>query len=296
MRKFFFVVVSLIFCGISFAGTDLTGRLIETSQADSNYDSLLQDLITDSSVDSSQLEALASNGNWQTRLQAQVVLGWRSYPDLYEKALVYEMVPTRSGFMKYPGRDIEDPRLAPLHLDRLIHSAESEVEKTALIELIPRSGGDWSEAMVALIPLETNDDVRAMMIGSLKRADPVFALEGLKYGLNDSNAYVRSEAARIAGYHPDGTKLAPELIKAINSDNESVRAMAIKSLGYLQVSDAFDQIGSRLKDEDPQVRLMAIRALERIDKSKLLSMSVLQDLAKDTDPKVSRAASLLLEK
>ncbi len=233
-------------------------------------------------------EALQSP-DWRIRQQAGLAQGWQSWPDLYTRFQVEQAFPTRNGLPRFRGPAVADARLTPLFLERLLREPDPGLQ-LALIDVLPRTGGDWSQAMVELASQQQDERLRSVMVASLRYADDAWALQGLRAGLQDTSELVRAEAARAAGWHDSGATLASELISASSDDDAYVRAMAARSLGYLQLSAAFDSLALLLADPEARVRLQAINALERLDPQRLAEQPLLAVLARDPDPAVARAA------
>jgi len=242
-------------------------------------------------LDDVALEALLEDDDWSIRQQAALVLGQRHHPELYTSWAEAEPVRTRSGFLRFAGPQVDDARLAPLFLERLVHGDEPPAVRAALAEVLPRTGGDWSEAAAALATTEADPDVRAILVAVLRRAEAGPALDGLHKALGDPDPHVRAEAARAIGWRPDGAALADALLPLLADPHAEPRTNAARALGWLQVRGAFDPLAAGLTDPDPTVRLTTLRAMERLDAPRLATLPQLTDLVADPDPRVARAAS-----
>ncbi len=249
----------------------------------------IQALVSDASLGEAELLAALDSSDWRVRQQAAVVHGWRAYPELYGQFAELPAPPTRAGTLRFRGPELADARLAPLFLERLLEEPGAEMEH-ALIEVLPRTGGDWSEAFVGLLQLESQPDTRVNLIVGLRHAPEAAAVAGLRVGLADPDDVVRAAAASTAGFHDRGEALAAELCDALRDESAAVRAMAARSLGYQRVAVAFEPLLPLLRDADAKARLEGLRALQRIDAAGLAVRPEMDALVHDPDPKVARAA------
>ena len=190
----------------------------------------IQTLVADGSLTDEALAEAMASPDWQIRQQASVVFGWRSWPELYARFAVEQAAPTRAGVLRFRGSELADVRLTPLLLERLVEQPEPAYE-LALIEALPRTGGDWGEAFVSLIQSEEDPSLRAVLVASMRWAPDAPAFAGIRAGLGDPDGDVRGEAARAVGWHEHGAALADELVGTLSDDHPYARAMAARSLG-----------------------------------------------------------------
>lgn len=248
-------------------------------------------LVADADLDTTELSELSSHADWRVRQRAALVQGWRATPELYTEHAHLPLRSTRLGVGRFLGETVDDPRLLPLHLERLVSGGEPEEVRLALVDLLPRCGGDYEQAVVELMGTEPSPVVRAALVSTLKRAQsPVLAQQGLRLGLSDVHAHVRAVAAGVSGWRPEGADLADALVPLVSDEDPTVREAAVRSLGWLEVDHAYGAIQHRLSDDNATVRLRALRALERIDPARTAGLRELGELSQDTDPKVKRAA------
>jgi HEAT repeat protein len=216
-------------------------------------------------------------------------------PALYEQLLAMRPATTHAGGIRFTDPAIHDPRAAAVLLHRLQTENLDPETRAALVEALPRTGGDYGEAAVALLGQEKDADVRRALVGTMKRAEPERAVEGVRLGLSDQDSRVRAEAATMAGWISEGADLEPQLVSALEEKDPGIRAAASRSLGVLKVASAFDSVVPLLADDSAEVRLQALHALERIDAGQAARLDRLQALASDPDPRVARAAKKLAE-
>ncbi len=283
-------VILMLALGASSAWAD--DRLTTPWEPGAERADRIQQLVDDAGLGTAELSEALASPDWRVRQQAAVVQGWRAYPELYADWSLRDAHPTRNGVLRFRGPDLADARLAPLFLERLLQEPGTAYEQ-ALIEVLPRTGGDWAEAFVGMLETEDDPRFRAVIAASLSDAPRKQALEGLRKGLQDSEAQVRGEAARAAGWSEHGPELVPDLVEALGDDDPYVRAMAARSLGTHRAATAFDALAPLLGDADADVRLRALRSMSRIDGDALAGMGVLDDLAQDPDERVARAARSL---
>lgn len=204
-------------------------------------------------------------------------------------------IKTRKGTPRFVGQAVRDPAAADVLLGRLAAGEEDPMIRAALVEALPRTGGDYGAELVAMLADETDADVRVVMVAALERADAASAHAGLVSALGDDDPIVRAEAARVASMRTDGTALAGELQLALEDETPQVRAAAARTIGVLQVADARDTLVSGLTDSDAAVRLQSLRAIGRIDPAYAASLPQLATLRADADARVANVADRLAQ-
>jgi hypothetical protein len=285
----------ILFAGLALAATPafaLDARLAQPWEQGPERADRVRSLVADPGLTEAELAEAMTSADWRVRQQAAVVHGWRSWPELYERFDAQQAIPTRGGVLRFRGDELADPRLAPVFLERLLEGPEPAM-RLALLEVLPRTGGDWAQGYVDLMAQEQDPETRGFMVASLRFADAEHGIEGIRIGLKDDSALVRGEAARAAGWHEQGGSLGSELAAACGDADAYVRAMAARSIGYRGVSGAWGAVTPLLRDADAEVRLRALRTLERLDVEALRALPELDDLAHDADPRVRRAATSL---
>jgi HEAT repeat protein len=205
---------------------------------------------------------------------------------------------TRAGTLRFTSPAIDgNAALTPEILARLASEPSREL-RLALIDALPRTGGDWVDGALALLEREPEPEVRKALVAILPRAEPTRALRGILAGLGDAAAMVRAEAALSAASLPRPTRddagLAARLGQLLSDDDARTRASAVRALGIMGRAAAFDPVARLLDDADSEVRLQAIHALERLDRGRARGLARLETLRSDGDPKVARAAARLV--
>ena len=165
------------------AGDDLPLVLVEAAYTDAS------------------LEAARASSDWRVRHDAGVAALWRDEPTLAADLWAVQAQPTRAGFLRFWGGIVDQPGAESVLLERLMHGGEDAGTRHALVDAIARSGTDYSQAFVELMPAEVDGWVRAAFVHSLRKQDPVEAFAMFRLALADEDAYVRAEGARSVAYH-----------------------------------------------------------------------------------------------
>ena len=247
-------------------------------------------LVSDPTLTDERLSLLAHNADWRVRLEAQVVLTWRQDPGLAQN--LWEAAPgmTRAELARFGDPIFRQAHSAPMLLDRYLHGGGDAIERGALVEALPRTGGDWEEALVSIVSDETDPGVKGIMLECLKKVDTALAAPVLRAGLRDASPEVRASAARTMGWTDEPATYGADLQRAFGDRAALVRSAAVRAAGWLRVEGAWTGLVTRLSDEDAEVRLHALRALERIDAPRAGQLSQVGALVTDPDAKVARAA------
>ena len=235
----------------------------------------------------------SSTAPWRERIAAEIAA-----LDPARKSELYALVPqtTRAGGSRFTTDVIHDPRVAAVFLDRLARKTDDEATRGALAEALPRTGGVYADAVAELVGGEASPAVRAIYMHGARRAPNDHALAILRRGFADSAIEVRAEAARTASAHLAGAQLAAELRTALADSDPALRAEAARSLGILKIAVARDELSRALGDGVADVRLEAMRALDRIAPGSLAGTAMVNQLANDPDERVSRLAQKLAVK
>lgn len=240
------------------------------------------------------LETALGSEDWRVRHDAAVARLWRDQPELSSDLWAVQPQPTRAGFLRFWGGVVDEPGADAMLLERLMTGDEDAQVRHALVDAIARSGTDYADAFVVLMPLEADGWVRAAFVQSLRKTDSTQALPMFRQGLADPVGLVRAEAARSAGWHADGDRLTGELIAALEDSDTEVRAAAARSLGVLRIDAAFGPVSGLLADDDAEVRLQALHAVERIDPDR--ARPIAAPLLSDGDARVARLAVRVAER
>ncbi len=261
----------------------MAGDLADLTHVTIGYGAALSEVVHDTAGWSdADLEAAALSEDWRTAHQARVVLAWRANAET--AALYWQLQPVETradGLYRFPeGVEEHDAVL----LDRLLHADEAPEVRGALVLACALSDWDETEALYELMVDEPDAGVRELHVYAMKRSPD--GLPGLRLGLADPDPTVRTMAARAAASHERGAELVPELRRALGDSDAGVRSGAARSLGLLQVPGVGAELRPLLRDPEAQVRLDALRALERLG----LATPVAPELVADPDPRVARVA------
>jgi hypothetical protein len=213
------------------------------------------------------------------------------YASLAEQLDALQPTKTRAGFLRFTDPAIEQPEAAPILLARLSSGRDTPEVRAALAEAIGRTGADYAAEVSTLLASEADPRVRELLVGTLGRtADTSAAHPGLMVGLQDGEPAVRTAALRSIARRSDGASFANALLTALADADAKVRAEAAQTVGVVRLSDAVAPVTALLTDADADVRLHALRAIQRIDPIAAASLGSLDVLAHDEDSRVSRLA------
>lgn len=261
------------------------------------YPALLPDLVSDGAVADTELASLATHPDYRVRTQAEIVLGWRGHADLFAAVWSAEPVIDRRGVRQ---RFVEDaffePAAAPAVVERVLHGGDTPLARAGLVMSLFRVGDDWDDHLLGLMGEVQEPSVRAMVVWGFRQADPSPAHAGLRLALLDASPEVRAEAARSVGWRADGAQLVPELLLTLSDSDAVTRGQAARALGWLGASEAGAELARLTADADAEVRLHALRALDRVDPAAARALPGLDRLASDVSPKVSRVATRILSR
>lgn len=229
--------------------------------------------------------ARTTNGPWRDRVSAELTALRASSPQLLTELTQLAPTITRARFVRFTSDAVHDPRAAAVFLDRLSRGGESEEVRAALVEALPRTGGEFADAAVDLVVTETSALVRGSYVFAARRAPAAQAIALIKRGLADSATEVQAEAARTAAAHPSGTRLAAELRVTLTSSDPAVRTEVARTLGILKIADARAALVAMLDDASADVRLESLRAIDRIQPGFAKTLP-LTKLAADDDRRI----------
>ena len=242
-------------------------------------------------VASEPAHAPTISNDWRARGAADVAAMKQTSPTLLAELQALAPSKTRAGHLRFTSTLPSDPRATSVLLDRLTRGA-SDDERAALVEALPRTTGTYADALVDLYDTERVPTVRAVYVFAAKRAPSELALHVIRRGLADRDPVVQAEAARTAASHAVGAQVETELRAALGANSAVVRAAAARALGVLGIEAARDDLVHRLSHDAAEVRLQALRALDRVAPG-AVGGGMLGQLARDTDPRVSALASKL---
>jgi HEAT repeat protein len=193
--------------------------------------------------------------------------------------------------------ELHDARAAAVLLRRLLQGSDSAVVRCALVDALPLTGGDWQEAAAALVAIDASPRVRKQLIEVMRYAEAPHNVNGLRLGMKDEDLEVQVAAARTAGFSRNGADLFQELYSSTFDADWDLRAAAVQALGMLRLPKSRDVLLKALEDEEREVRLQALLALEQLDPEGVIWLPQLDKLAKDRKShRIARKAELLLQK
>jgi len=235
--------------------------------------------------------------DWRARMAITVKEFQTQDPD--KVARIEKMQPVRQAGdeLHFTQPELEDPRAAAVLLRRIMQSDDAIKVRCALVDALSHTGGDWQEGAAALVGLDASPLVRKKLIELMRYADAPHSVQGLKLGFKDEDPEVNIAAARTAAFSRSGPELYTELYSSTFDNDWDLRAAAVQALGMLKLPKSRDALVKALHDEEREVRLQALLALEQLDPEGLLQMPELEELAKDRKShRIARKAELLLQK
>ncbi len=212
-----------------------------------------------------------------------------AHPDVALRVDEMQPIRNRAGSWYFPGADLTNPLAQTLIKDRIRTRRDEAPIRIALVyALEPENRFAWRE-------IETEEpSVRVAMLHGYKGLNTSQSGEILARALQDGSSSVRAEAARLVGYRNDVESLSSSLMVVLSDPSEDVRRLAVRSLGWLQVQEAFVPVSALLKDSAPSVRVAAVRALGKIDHDQARALPAISTLKVDEDPSVQRAVKRIL--
>ena len=226
--------------------------------------------------------AMAGDFAKQVNVDASVVRA--SHPDLAGKVDAMKPVPNRAGKLFFPGSQWTDPNAQLLIQDRLLSAKDDLDVRVALAYALTEEYRlPWSE-------IATQEEaVRVALLANYKKTGSSVLL----LALSDESPLVRAEAARLSGYQEDASGLDVALIRLLSDDSADIRRSSVRSLGWLEVKEAYPGIRRLLTDTDAGIRHASLRALGNIDPEQTRVLPELEQLKLDSDPAVARKATAL---
>lgn len=235
--------------------------------------------------------------DWRARVAVAIEALQKSDPALLDR--IDRLQPDREveGAVFFSQAELQDPRVAPVLLRRLLRSADPVKVRVALVDALPLTGGDWQEGAAALVALDASPRVRKQLVEVLRYAAPPHSVHGLRLGFRDEDPEVNIAAARTAGFARGGAELFPELYSSTFDADWDLRAAAVQALGMLKLPKSREVLLKALADEEREVRLQAFLALEQLDPEGILWLPQLEALARDRKShRIARKAELMLRK
>lgn len=223
--------------------------------------------------------------------EARLELLRQQRPELVEA--VWEAEPvgqTRNGRPRFLQEAFLDPAAWPAIEDRLLHGDDPLPVKQGLLAALPLAER-WIGVASGLLRDLEDASLRADVIDVVGRSRREEASPVLVRGLADPAAAVRTSAARGLASVPGG---GVELLSALKDADPGVRAAAAWSVGVRGEAVAVVDLRGLLADADAEVRLSALRSLERLIGPRIVDLLELQPLRIDPDLRVQQRANALL--
>lgn len=236
--------------------------------------------------------------DWRARVAIALKTLQTEAPD--RLAQLDKLQPTRTGRddeLAFAPAALHDPRAAAVLLRRLLQGEDPVAVRCALVDALPQTGGDWQEGAAALIGIDASPAVRKRLVESMRYADAPHSVHGLRLGFKDEDPEVNIAAARTAGFSRQGPDLVTELYSSTFDTDWDLRAAAVQSLGMLRLPQSREVLLKALYDEEREVRLQGLLALEQLDPEGVLWLPEIDLLARDRKShRIARKADLMLQK
>jgi len=236
--------------------------------------------------------------DWRARLAIAIKALQADDPD--RLARLDKLQPTRSGRaddLSFGQAELHDPRAAAVLLRRLLRGEEPIAVRCALVDALPATGGDWQEGAAALIGIDAAPQVRKRLVEVMRYADAPHSVHGLRLGFKDEDPEIKVAAARTAGFSRQGPDLFAELYSSTFDTDWDLRAAAVQALGMLRLPQSRELLLKALYDEEREVRLQGLLALEQLDPDGVIYLPEIDRLARDRKShRIARTAELMLQR
>ena len=238
----------------------------------------------------SQLREWIAGDEWEARLLAMDVAAWQGDRGVAQLAWTAEPTPYRGSLLRFGDSRLPVPAAAGPLLARMVWGQEPAPVRLALAEALAHTGSGWASAVAALLPHEPDPAVRKVLVEDARAATPTEAAELVRVGFADKVPTVRAAAARTAPWVAPVSAVAPLVLAALADAEPGVRCEAARSVGMMDLTEAWPRLVALLSDADARVRLQALRSLQRLDSVHAASLPQLEALRNDSDGRVQRAA------
>ncbi|MBK9755485.1 MAG: HEAT repeat domain-containing protein [Nannocystis sp.] len=236
--------------------------------------------------------------DWRARLAIAIKALQAADPD--RLARLDKLQPTRSGRdddLSFGQAELQDPRAAAVLLRRLLRGEEPIAVRCALVDALPTTGGDWQEGAAALVGIDAAPQVRKRLVEIMRYADAPHSVHGLRLGFKDEDPEIKVAAARTAGFSRQGPELFTELYSSTFDTDWDLRAAAVQALGMLKLPQSREVLLKALYDEERDVRLQGLLALEQLDPDGVIYLPEIDRLARDRKShRIARTAELMLQR
>jgi HEAT repeat protein len=283
------LVLTLSFGFATSAQAHPAGELIALFEVHEDYFGARESALSDPSLGEPELVSLAGHPDWRVRTQAAILLGWHRHAELFSEVFAAQSIPGRRDRRhRFLVEVFRDPAAVPAILERIFHGGDRDVVRAGLAHSLVGLHPHWGEDMIGILGATTNTSLAVAAVAALQWSDADVAHAGLRFAFLHSEAEVRALAASVAGWRGDGLALAPELRVALADSAPEARAKAARALGWLADASAADGLEALLDDSSAEVRLHALRSLDRLDSSRAARVSRAVLFAAEQDQRVLR--------
>lgn len=239
-------------------------------------------------VESVALGQLAQDPDWRVQLSAKVVLAWRQMPQQTRAVVQLRPHPTpapRLGKRYYTTSPLP-PEVLPVLAWRVLYQPQSSAPLTSSLAAMyaNRAVEESPEFLLELLLAHPDPPVRHAMVMSLAKAPVAVAQKGFVFAFADPDPLVRQAAVVASSRHSSAQLYVAQWITLLVDADPGVRAKSARSLGWY--GKGYIQLRPLLADNSAEVRLQALRAMEKIDADATGALPEIHQLAQDSDSRV----------
>jgi hypothetical protein len=229
--------------------------------------------------------AVAERAACADRVHTAALRARAAHPDLAAAVDDARAIPRRDGTARLIGAPT-NPEVGAIWLDLALNGAGDP----ALLAARASLGAEAAPLDLVVDAFRAADEprVRAAIVGRLRGAHPDVIDRLLGPASRDADPEVRAVATSTLVRRSDAGDHLALIRRAAADGSPQVRAQAAFGLGVVGARSDAELVQGLLADPDPDVRLKALRALERLDPS--AARAAAPALHNDPDPSVARAA------
>ncbi|MFP3871606.1 MAG: HEAT repeat domain-containing protein [Candidatus Aenigmatarchaeota archaeon] len=238
------------------------------------------------------LKAAAEDDDWEVRHDAAIAMG--EYEEDYFIDTLYSLLDDEEDDVKRKSIEALGKIGSETKSDQIVSRLEKFLDEPLFEEEVVRAVSqiDTERGLRVLSDIYKNGqrEIRETAINGVGKIEGEKADRLLINALEDESWRIREDAARLLGAR--GTKKAVEpLLEILESDDEKDHVVqeAMKALGSLVTKDKkssiLDKIEEKIRDDEPETRMAAAEALEKINDEKAAEL-LFEALKQGQNPRV----------